>query len=255
MIYPKIYDTIYINKRIYSSVKETTLENINQVFKISREPYGSNSAMYNNSEFTVLNKFNIGGDSSFNWGDTSSDSEALSYAILDKVASKEIASQYAKLYTKDVIAKIKKDSWSLNASAVIQWITENTNYSIDESAYIKDGTTVFELTERRQEERRKESRRIKREQDFQEEAQRRLKVYEAKQQDRRKEERRGEQDRRVSAEKDFQEELHKYKKQIMKQNVTIEAYQKQLKKYKLFIESLDIKSMYAKYCDLDNQNS
>jgi Family of unknown function (DUF6166) len=256
-------------KRIYSLSKETNLKNNNQIFKISRELYGDSTATYNNIPFTVLNRSDIGNISSFNWGDTSSGSEALSYAILDKVGSKEIANKYAKLYTKDVISKIKKDTWTLNATAVIQWITENTNYSIDESAYFKDGSTTYEVKDRRQEERRREERRVKREKDFQEEAQRRLKVYEAKQQERSLEDRRVE-DRRKSVEKDFQEksqkslreiqtqyqqELNDYKKQIIKQNIDIEAYQVQLKKYKLFIESLDIKSMYDKYCNLENKIS
>ena len=242
------------------------MENNNQIFKISRELYGDSTATYNNIQLIALNRFDIGSSLSFNWGDTSAGSEALSYAILDKVGSKEIANRYAKLYTKDVISKIKKDTWTLNATAVIQWINENTNYSIDESAYFKDGSTTYEYKERRQEERRKEERRIKREKDFQEEAQRRLKVYEAKQQERSQEDRRVE-ERRISAEKDFQEkaqkslkeiqaqyqqELDKYKTQIIKQNTDIEAYQAQLKKYKLFIESLDIKSVYDKYCNLDN---
>ncbi|WP_373002955.1 DUF6166 domain-containing protein [Sulfurimonas sp.] len=238
------------------------MKNNNQVFKISRELYGDSTATYNNIPFTVLNRFEIGNISSFDWGDTSAGSEALSYAILDKVGSKEIANKYAKLYTKDVISKIKKDTWTLNATAVIQWINENTNYSIDESAFFKNGSTTYEVQERRQEEIRKEERRIQREKEFQEEAQRRLKLYEAKQQERSQE------DRRVSAEKDFQgksqkslkeiqnlyqQELNDYKKQIIKQNIDIEAYQAQLKKYKLFVESLDIKSMYDKYCNLDNK--
>ena len=246
----------------------------NQIFKISRELYGDSTATYNNIPFIVLNKFDIGNISSFNWGDSSTGSEALSYAILDKVGSKEIADRYAKLYTKDVISKIKKDTWTLNATAVIQWINANTNYAIDESAYFMNGSTTYELKERRQEERRKEERRIKREEDFQEEAQRRLKVFEAKHQERSQEDRRGEdrrgEDRRVSAEKNFQEksqislkeiqaqyqqELNNYKKYIIKQNLDIEAYQAQLKKYRLFIESLDIKSVYTKYCNLDNKTS
>lgn len=243
------------------------MENNNQIFKISRELDEDSTATYNNIQLIALNRFDMGSSLSFNWGDTSAGSEALSYAILDKVGSKEIANRYAKSYTKDVISKIKKDTWTLNATAVIQWINDNTNYLINESAYFKNGSITYEYKERREEERRKEERRIKREKDFQEEAQRRLKVYEAKQQERRLEERR-EKDRRVSSENDFQEkaqkslkeiqakyqqELNNYKKQIIEQNTDIKAYQAQLKKYKLFIESLDIESMYTKYCNLDNK--
>ena len=240
------------------------MRNNNQVFKISRELYGDSTATYNHIQLTVLNKFDIGNSSSFNWGDTSASSDALSYAILNKIGSKEIANKYAKQYTKAVISKIKKDSWTLNATAVIQWINENTNYSIDESAYIKDGSTTYEAKERK-----KEERKIKREQDFQKETQRRLKVYEAKKQEQLQEDRRIE-DRRISTQKDFKEKLQKnlkeiqtkyqeklnsYKSQIVKQNVEIETYKTQLKKYKLFIQSLNIKSMYEKYCNLDDKTS
>ena len=237
------------------------MENNNQIFRVSRELYGDSTATYNGIYLVVKNKLGIGSSLNFNWGDTSTGSEALSYAILDKVGSKEIANRYAKLYTKNVISKIKKDDWTLNTTAVIQWINENTNYSIDESAYFKNGSITYEY-----EERRKEERRVKREKDFQEEAQKRLKLREEKLQERSKEDRRLE-DRRLSKEQNFlekaqkrlkeiqaqyQQELDNYKKQIIKQNTDIEAYQAQLKKYKLFIESLDLKSLYNKYCNLDN---
>ncbi len=210
----------------------------------------------------IKNNSDIGSSLNFNWGDTSSGSEALSYAILNKISSKEIANRYAKLYTKNVISKIKKDDWTLNTTAVIQWINENTNYSIDESAYLKDGNITYEYEERRQEDRRKEERRIKREEEFQEEAQRRLKLRENKLQERSKEDRRGD-DRRLPQERNsqeeeakkrlkeihaqYQQELDNYKKKIIKQNTDLEVYKAQLKKYKLFIESLDIKSLYNKY--------
>ncbi len=232
------------------------MENNNQIFKISKELYGDNTVSYNNIKLVALNRLDLGSSLSFSWGDTSTGSEALSYCILSKVGSQEIASRYAKSYTTSVISKIKKDDWTLNAIDVVQWINENTNYSIDENDF-KNGSTAYEYEERRQEGRRKEERRIKREKDFQEEAQKRLKIYEAKQQERSLKDRRV-MDRRVSAEEDFQEraqkrireiqaqhqeELDTYKKQIIKQNADIQ-------KYKSFIESLDIKSMYTKYCNL-----
>ena len=80
-------------------------------------------------------------------------------------------------------------------------------------------------------------------------------MYEEKQQKRSQEDRRVS-DRRISAEKDFrekaqkrleeiqaqyQQELDKYKEQIIKQNIDIQAYQAQIKKYKLYIESLNLK--------------
>lgn len=234
------------------------MKNNNQTFMVSRESYGSTTATYNGIELVAINKFDIGSRLNFNWGDTSPGSEALSYAILKKVGSSDIANKYANSYTKHVISKIKKDEWTLNASAVIQWINENTNYSIDESAYFKNGSITYEYEDRRQEERRKEERRIQREKDFQEEAKRRLEL--------RKEERRVE-DRRLSKEQNFEEkdqkssqeiqaqhqqELDNYKKQIIEQNTKIKAYQEQLEKYKYFVESLNIKSMYDKYCTLDD---
>ena len=239
------------------------MENNNPIFKISRESYGDNTVIYNRATLVAENKLDMGSSLSFNWGDTSAGSEALSYVILDKVGSREIANQYAKLYTKNIVSKIKKDDWTLSTTAVIQWINENTRYSIDENAYSKNGNITYEYEDRRQEDRRKEQRRIKREHDFQEEAQRRLKIYETrKQEDRRQE------DRRASTENIFQEdsqkslkeiqtlhqeELTRYKKKIIKQESDIEVYQGELKKYRIFIESLDIKSVYDRYCNLENK--
>ena len=239
---------------------------MDQVFKVSKDDYGDKTATYNGKILEVENRFDLGSVENFNWGDTGTGSESLSYAILRKVGSREIAGRYAKLYTQNVISRIKKDDWTLNASAVIQWINENTNYSIDENAYFKDGSITYEYAERREEERRKEERRIQREKDFQEEAQRRLKLREEKLQEQRKEERRKE-ERRLSQEEKFQEaaqkrlqeiqtqfhrELENHKKHIAKQNTEIKAYQKQLEKYKLFIESRNIKSVYDKYCNLED---
>ena len=202
----------------------------NNIFKISRDLDEDNIATYNNIPLRALNRFDLGSSISFHWGDSSPGSEALAYAILEKVGSKEIASSYAKVYTENIISKIKQDTWTLNGTAVIQWINENTNYSIDESAFFKSGTTKYEYENRRHEDRRKEERRLSTEKDSQEKAQKSLQEIQAK----------------------YQQELDNYKKQIIKQNTDIEEYQAQLKKYKLFIESLDIKSMYNKYCDIDN---
>jgi len=234
------------------------LENNNPIFKISREHYGDNIVSYNGVTLVAKNKLDVGSTLSFDWGESSANSVALAHTILDKVGSREIANQYAKSYMQNIISKIKKDEWTLNTTSVIQWINENTNYSIDENAYIKSGDITYEHEDRRQEERRKEQRRIQREKDFQEEAQRRLKIYEErKKEDRRQEDRRETkivQETNPKNSKEiqgqYQLELEKYKKLLLEKDGEIEAYQVQLKKYKLFIESLDIKSAYNKYCNL-----
>ncbi len=260
---------------------ETHNQNTNKLFKASRGTYDEASVTYDGRKLIAHNKFDTGSDVNFNWGDSSDGSQTLSYAILSNVGSKDIAHRYAKIYTKNVISNIKKDNWTLNATAVIQWINENTNYSIDERAYVKDGTTTYEYTERREEDRRKEERRIKREQDFQEKIQKRLKEYESENEERRQEDRRQE-ERRIICEQDFQDkaqkrlkeyeeeqkekekikleeeihakyqyEINNYKKLILTQKADIESYKLKLQKYRFFVDSLDVKSMYEKYCELD----
>lgn len=225
------------------------MEKNNQIFKGSREQHGDNFVTYGGIELVAFNKLDRGANLSFDWGNSSNGSEALAYAILDKVGSKNIASRYAKLYMKDVILKILKDEWTIESILVVRWINQHTNYSIDETAYGHENTT-YEYNERREEERRKDERRIKRESDFKEEAQRRLKLYEEKEKERREEDRRTI-ERRINPEPDFQEELNNYKKRILKQNLEIEAYKIELNRYKLFVESLDIKEIYKKYLELD----
>ena len=234
----------------------------NQVFSVTRELYGDTSVTYNNIKLIASNRFDLGTGLSFNWGDTGPGAEALAFAILNKVGSKEIANRYTKLYTKNVISKIKRDDWTLNAIDVLQWINENIDNATNLRALNDRRVSQEEIKE---EDRRKKERRVKRETDFQAEAQKRLKEHLAKQEERRLEEKRFKEER-ISAEKDFQEESRKtlkdieeqfqeelaeYTEQIEQQKVDIQTYQAQIKKYKLFIESLDINSIYAKYSNLE----
>lgn len=229
------------------------MQNGNQMFKVSKDSYGFNTVTYNGVPVVVKNKYNLGTAVNLSWGDTSAESEALAYAILNKVGSSEIAGRYAKTYTKSVISKIKQDHWTLNASAVIQWINENTNYTIDESAYIRDGSMTYQYEERRKEEdRRKEERRIQREKEFMEDAKRRLKLREERRkEDRRQEERRVPHEQSFHEEANLQEELTNCKNKIAEQNTKINECQEQLNRYKEFIESLNIKSVYEEYCKLN----
>lgn len=244
------------------------MEHKKQIFKVSRAQYGDNSVTYGGVELIALNKVDMGSSLSFEWGDKGIGSEALSYAILNKVGSREIARRYAKTYMQEIVSKIHKDDWSLEGIAVVRWINLHTNFSIDEREF-ENGSNSYKYEERRKEERRKEERRIKREEDFKEESQRRLKIYEEKRcEERRKEE------RRIQRESDFQEvaqeklkvyenakikemsikhheELNKYKKHIIKQNADIEVYKKALLKYKLFSESAEVKALYEKFCKLN----
>lgn len=244
----------------------TRMENNNQVFKISREQYGDNLVSYKGMELIAFNKEDMGSSLSFEWGDNSVGAEALAYAILNKIGSRDIAIRYAKSYMQDIISKIYKDEWILEGIVVVRWINLHTNFSIDELAFEK-GDVSYQYKERRTVDRRKEERRIQREKDFKEESQRRLKIYEGKRnpEDRRKE------DRRIQREEKFKiesqkklkvyentkikemsekhhEELNKYKKHIVKQNANIEVYKKALLKYSKFIESKELEFLYEKFC-------
>ena len=224
-----------------------------KIFQATREQYGNNVVTYKGLELVAINKLDRGAVLNFSWGDTGAGSEALSYSMLKEVSSIEVASQFSKIYMRNVISKIMKDEWTLEGLEVVQWINTNTDFSIDESAF----ENVYE--EQRREERRKEERRVKREQDFQEEAQKKLKVYnERKREDRRKEDRRvqREEDFKVEAQRklkvheQYKEEINNYKLLLQKKDSDIQAYKSELTKYKDFVESLDIKAIYEKYTKL-----
>ena len=247
---------------------ETNNQKSKKLFRASRGSFGDASVTYNGAELVGKHKSDLGSDVNFDWGNSSAGSEALAYAILSKVGSQYMAHRYAKTYMKNVISSIQKDDWSMESIEVFQWINENTNFSMDQSDF-ESGVSTYEYEERRQEDRRKEERRIKREQDFQEKIQKRLKEYEAENEDRRHDDRRHN-DRRVTRDEDFKEELDEagvitadarakykleisnYKQLVLNQKTELEACKLELQRYKLFVKSLDIKSMYEKYNELDN---
>ena len=101
-------------------------------FTASRGFYGTNSLKYKNMEIEVTkyNHDHTNPVTSFDWGNTNKGSHLLAYAILSTIATPSVARIYANKYMQQVIEKLKKDEWKIEALEVAKWINENTNYTI-----------------------------------------------------------------------------------------------------------------------------
>ncbi|MCW9026477.1 MAG: DUF6166 domain-containing protein, partial [Thiovulaceae bacterium] len=67
----------------------------------------------------------------FDWGVNGSASLQLSYAILRQISTKEIASENAEKFLKDVVISLNSRDWVLNSFDVLEWISKNSDTHID----------------------------------------------------------------------------------------------------------------------------
>ena len=133
-------------------------------FIASRGFYGTNSISFKGIELEVTryNHDYANPVTSFDWGSSEKGSKLLAYAILNTIATPTIARVYTNKYTLDVIEKIKDDEWKMDAIEVARWVNSNTDYQID-------------IDEPNAESIEKEKRKQQREEDFQKEIAEKLK--------------------------------------------------------------------------------
>jgi len=126
-------------------------------FIATRGFYGTNSVSFKNIELEVTRYNHDYADpvTSFDWGNCEKASQLLAYAMLDTIATPTIARVYAHKFTQEVIQNLHDDEWKMEALEVAKWINKNTDYKIDISANNED------------EKIEKEKRRIQREVEFQ----------------------------------------------------------------------------------------
>ncbi len=98
----------------------------------SRGYYGTNSVKYQNIEIEIT-KYNhdyANPVANFDWGNTKKGTTLLASAILSTIASPTVARIYSNKYTQNVLQHFKEDEWKIEAIEVVQWINNNTDYTI-----------------------------------------------------------------------------------------------------------------------------
>ncbi len=102
-------------------------------FVASRGFYGTNSVTYQNVEIDVA-KYNndyTNPITSFDWGNSERGAVLLASAILSTIATPTVSRIYANKYVQHVLINFQSDEWRLEAIEVAQWINAHTNYTIN----------------------------------------------------------------------------------------------------------------------------
>lgn len=128
------------------------IKHSNYVFKGHKALLGNRYVTY--GELELPNRFDEYPKSKngFDWGVNGSASLQLSYAILRQISTKEIASENAEKFLKDVVISLHSRDWVLNSYDVADWISKNstiiqeTEDSDETSNYIAQNRAIYSKT-------------------------------------------------------------------------------------------------------------
>jgi len=245
----------------------------NRYFIALRGFYGTNSITYKNIELEVT-KYNYNYSNSvtnFDWGNTQKGSQLLAYAMLETIATPTVARIYANKFMHSVIANLKEDEWKMEATEVAHWINKNTDYTIklsttQQEESIKSEKNFSKEIEKRTVDRVKSAKAIindfcielhiqietlakildvpvetiyawQENNEIPKLALKSMEFYKAgrmiKEQNTR-----------------FKTDIKELQEKLLQNNTQISLYQSEIKKYKKFINKLDIPNLYKMYREL-----
>ena len=118
----KISNTITHSK--YES-KNMAMNLNRHVFKGHRTLLGSKFVTYGEVELPIKYELFQKSSGGFDWGNGGDSAAQLSFSILHQLTDKNLAREYATLFTNDVIKTLNSRDWVLSAVDVLEWIDEN----------------------------------------------------------------------------------------------------------------------------------
>ena len=97
----------------------------NHVFKGHKTLLGSKFVTY--GELELPTRYDIFPKSSagFDWGNGGTSSIQLGFSMLYQLTNKELAQEYAILFTNEIIKSLNSRDWMLSANEVLEWIEKN----------------------------------------------------------------------------------------------------------------------------------
>ncbi|MDA7816810.1 DUF6166 domain-containing protein [Sulfurimonas sp.] len=103
----------------------------NYVFKGHKALLGSKFVTYGEIELsTRYDKYSK--SETFNWGDSSSSSKQLAFAILYQLSNEEFANENVIKFTDEVVSNLSSRDWFLDSADVLSWINENSDEDIEQ---------------------------------------------------------------------------------------------------------------------------
>lgn len=98
----------------------------NHVFKGHKTLLGAKYVTYGEVELPLrLDMFCLS-KNGFDWGNTGSAAQQLSFSILCQLSNEAFARENVSLFTTDVVSKFNGRDWLISASEVLKWIEKHT---------------------------------------------------------------------------------------------------------------------------------
>ncbi|MBN2815902.1 MAG: helix-turn-helix transcriptional regulator [Campylobacterales bacterium] len=104
----------------------------NHVFKGHRTLLGSKYVTYGELELPQRLEIHSFSPNGFDWANNSKSSNQLAFSILYQLTNKEIAIQYAKQFTQEIVSSLNSRDWVMSASDVFTWIEKNCELPLEE---------------------------------------------------------------------------------------------------------------------------
>ena len=97
----------------------------NHVFKGHRALLGGKFVTYGEVELPIRYEIFQKSSSGFDWGNGGNASTQLAFSILHQLTNEDLATEYATLFTNDVIRTLNSRDWVLSAVDVLEWIDQH----------------------------------------------------------------------------------------------------------------------------------
>ena len=104
----------------------------NHVFKGHRTLLGSKFVTYGEVELPIRYEIFQKSSSGFDWGNGGNASTQLAFSILHQLTNEDLATEYATLFTSDVVKRLNSRDWVLSAVDVLEWIDKNCEQVVQE---------------------------------------------------------------------------------------------------------------------------
>ncbi len=120
----------------------------NYVFKGHKALLGRRFVTYAELELNLRFEEYPKSKNGFDWGVQNSGALQLSYSILAQVSNSTLAQENAEKFLEDVVSKLNSRDWTLEASNILEWISNNTaseviNHATQEN---KDNINIINST-------------------------------------------------------------------------------------------------------------
>jgi len=104
----------------------------NHVFKGHRALLGTRYVTYGEVELPIRYEIFQKSSSGFDWGNGGNASTQLAFSILHQLTNEDLATEYATLFTNDVVRTLNSRDWVLSAVDVLEWIDKNCAQTVQE---------------------------------------------------------------------------------------------------------------------------